>query len=361
MSKQLLLEPQSARSFNDQVPEMLSVSDGEAVDARFRAAQSDDESQHFRRRHPANNTRPANLKTLRQHHMGWWRGDKKPKPSSKKHRGTKHNRGDPQQVVRTAARLPIACKCTADSYDLQHLYSYYSTHGMNPTIFDDVVHIEFGLLSNNKSKLAHDTEDNECSTVGSAVVGDKTFDAFFFPYGVFVCWGVSETEIAALEAELQEFEEKQLDEEDIYGEEFDFRYDTRGIYINRLKDEIILDQNFNRSDDIDTKFAISHGLALSVKLSVFEGEIAKTIEDTKHLPEELALDGSIHMTDQEISKIIGEIFIQRNSVNLHLDVLDLSLIHISEPTRLLSISYAVFCLKKKKKKGKKVVNKDNII
>eukprot|EP00658_Telonema_sp_P-2_P025383 TRINITY_DN2021_c0_g1_i4.p1 TRINITY_DN2021_c0_g1~~TRINITY_DN2021_c0_g1_i4.p1 ORF type:complete len:156 (-),score=52.08 TRINITY_DN2021_c0_g1_i4:88-555(-) len=30
----------------------------------------------------------------------------------------------------------------------------------------------------------------------------------------------------------------------------------------------------------------------------------------------------------------------------------LSLIHISEPTRLLSISYAVFCLKKKKKKHK---------
>eukprot|EP00658_Telonema_sp_P-2_P070835 TRINITY_DN60221_c0_g1_i1.p1 TRINITY_DN60221_c0_g1~~TRINITY_DN60221_c0_g1_i1.p1 ORF type:complete len:181 (-),score=42.05 TRINITY_DN60221_c0_g1_i1:92-634(-) len=31
---------------------------------------------------------------------------------------------------------------------------------------------------------------------------------------------------------------------------------------------------------------------------------------------------------------------------------DLSLIHISEPTRLLSISYAVFCLKKKKRKSK---------
>ena len=30
-------------------------------------------------------------------------------------------------------------------------------------------------------------------------------------------------------------------------------------------------------------------------------------------------------------------------------VLDLSLIHISEPTRLGMISYAVFCLKKKKK------------
>src|SRR5674536_389532 len=31
----------------------------------------------------------------------------------------------------------------------------------------------------------------------------------------------------------------------------------------------------------------------------------------------------------------------------------LSLIHISEPTRLLSISYAVFCLKKKKNKQKR--------
>src|SRR5674536_339276 len=34
----------------------------------------------------------------------------------------------------------------------------------------------------------------------------------------------------------------------------------------------------------------------------------------------------------------------------------LSLIHISEPTRLLSISYAVFCLKKKKKKPTKNLN-----
>eukprot|EP00658_Telonema_sp_P-2_P053206 TRINITY_DN41669_c0_g1_i1.p2 TRINITY_DN41669_c0_g1~~TRINITY_DN41669_c0_g1_i1.p2 ORF type:complete len:107 (+),score=24.32 TRINITY_DN41669_c0_g1_i1:208-528(+) len=41
--------------------------------------------------------------------------------------------------------------------------------------------------------------------------------------------------------------------------------------------------------------------------------------------------------------------IEHSSKSSH--VLYLSLIHISEPTRLLSISYAVFCLKKKKKKG----------
>eukprot|EP00658_Telonema_sp_P-2_P036505 TRINITY_DN26392_c0_g1_i2.p1 TRINITY_DN26392_c0_g1~~TRINITY_DN26392_c0_g1_i2.p1 ORF type:complete len:442 (+),score=138.99 TRINITY_DN26392_c0_g1_i2:194-1519(+) len=40
----------------------------------------------------------------------------------------------------------------------------------------------------------------------------------------------------------------------------------------------------------------------------------------------------------------------RDYANIKENDIDLSLIHISEPTRLLSISYAVFCLKKKKKK-----------
>src|SRR5678810_278991 len=38
----------------------------------------------------------------------------------------------------------------------------------------------------------------------------------------------------------------------------------------------------------------------------------------------------------------------KDSVRVH--GIDLSLIHISEPTRQAEISYAVFCLKKKKKK-----------
>ena len=45
-----------------------------------------------------------------------------------------------------------------------------------------------------------------------------------------------------------------------------------------------------------------------------------------------------------------EFQIAKNELNiaLEVEVYILSLIHISEPTRLLSISYAVFCLKKKK-------------
>ena len=41
------------------------------------------------------------------------------------------------------------------------------------------------------------------------------------------------------------------------------------------------------------------------------------------------------------------------TVSLDANAKRLSLIHISEPTRQAEISYAVFCLKKKKKKQKK--------
>src|SRR5450756_2782269 len=43
------------------------------------------------------------------------------------------------------------------------------------------------------------------------------------------------------------------------------------------------------------------------------------------------------------------VLISDHNVEQTLDIVDLSLIHISEPTRLGMISYAVFCLKKKKK------------
>ena len=43
-------------------------------------------------------------------------------------------------------------------------------------------------------------------------------------------------------------------------------------------------------------------------------------------------------------------FTSSGAANADDAILDLSLIHISEPTRQAEISYAVFCLKKKKKK-----------
>eukprot|EP00658_Telonema_sp_P-2_P024288 TRINITY_DN19756_c0_g3_i23.p1 TRINITY_DN19756_c0_g3~~TRINITY_DN19756_c0_g3_i23.p1 ORF type:complete len:304 (-),score=113.84 TRINITY_DN19756_c0_g3_i23:59-970(-) len=65
-------------------------------------------------------------------------------------------------------------------------------------------------------------------------------------------------------------------------------------------------------------------------------------------------DYRVHYIDLETGEV-GTQSLNNLEGDTHVwcSVLDLSLIHISEPTRLLSISYAVFCLKKKKKKKRK--------
>ena len=71
-------------------------------------------------------------------------------------------------------------------------------------------------------------------------------------------------------------------------------------------------------------------------------------------------------------KAIGQLFdVDRSVVTKHLKKIyesgelsedstcaNLSLIHISEPTRQAEISYAVFCLKKKKKNNTKIKKKE---
>jgi uncharacterized Rmd1/YagE family protein len=68
--------------------------------------------------------------------------------------------------------------------------------------------------------------------------------------------------------------------------------------------------------------AVSHGLAQSMKLSYFEDRILKRINETKHMPEELATAGRIRMSRRQISKQIGALFLDRSSVNIHSDILD---------------------------------------
>ena len=60
------------------------------------------------------------------------------------------------------------------------------------------------------------------------------------------------------------------------------------------------------------------------------------------------------MPEQHLEKR-GQSMAYKLNVTEHADELldNLSLIHISEPTRRTPISYAVFCLKKKKKQPKK--------
>jgi hypothetical protein len=69
------------------------------------------------------------------------------------------------------------------------------------------------------------------------------------------------------------------------------------------------------------KLALSFSLAQSAKLFVFEDRVDTTISSARHIPVSLAERGRIDLSRTEISKLTGKVFLERNEVNLHSDIL----------------------------------------
>lgn len=137
-------------------------------------------------------------------------------------------------------------------------------------------------------------------------------DIFLFTFGVVLFWGLSEEEELVMLEKFRPFENESLGSKikDFY----EFAYgDTQRVQ----RDEIIL-----ANKEVVTKLAISFGLAQSARLSVFEETINKTIAKTSTLPIDLAERGKIFLSRRELSQKIGELFIDRSSVNLHAGLLD---------------------------------------
>lgn len=185
--------------------------------------------------------------------------------------------------------------CTATSFDVNRLTNFLKTkYGV--TRYREVLHIHYPSQG-----LTNQPND-----------GQKEGDVFFFPYGALVCWGLTEEDERHIMQEVRVFEHQHVEvvEEDI----FSYMY---GEQPKIEDDEIVLPEK-----DTLTKLAFSHGLAQSVKLGVFEQTIQRTIHLTRELPELLAMQGSIKLSRGDIRRMMGRLFIDRSSINLHQELLD---------------------------------------
>jgi len=141
----------------------------------------------------------------------------------------------------------------------------------------------------------------------------KEWNIFIFRYGCIVLWNVpTEAETHFLDL-LKKFAQNPINP---VFEEFDYSFASKPRF---FQDKITLAKT--RSHALQM-LAVSYGLSQAIKLSAFEARIDNTIEMTKNIPQELAHRGKISLSRKEISKRIGGLFIERNSVNLHSDILD---------------------------------------
>ncbi len=142
--------------------------------------------------------------------------------------------------------------------------------------------------------------------------GVEKGDVFYFSSGTVVMWGLSVSEEQEVLWRLRGFENDPVPEIEVE----ESRYSI-GRVAKILKDDITLP-----SEDLVTKLAFSHGLAQSVKLEIFEKRMAKRIESMEGIPKSLALNGRIQMSRKQLTRVMGELILERNSINLYSDILD---------------------------------------
>lgn len=257
-------------------------------------------------------------------------------------------RRDALRLTKKKARsLPrVTAYATAGSYVSQDLMKFFNarrtSYHTNPRMIDDVIYTPYlydvpsSPTASRQSKVRwQPTESQTGDLLGvpdlrpepeadNAQKGKKKskFDnsaseaeIFLFPYGTVVIWGMTEAQERRFLSSLKRFEIEKLAPQDVEMEDLNFYYAN----YSRIYNDVI---TLRKGSSYMTKLSLSHALAQSVKISLFEERISTTIEETKDYPEIISETGKIGMPHKEIMKKMGEVFLLRSNIASVGSVLD---------------------------------------
>lgn len=140
-------------------------------------------------------------------------------------------------------------------------------------------------------------------------------DLYFFEYGVFVTWGLSEKQEKIVLEKMKKFLINEYPSERHESEVFFYGISEKASYFSN-------DVFYLESEDFFNKMIISNALAQSVKLDYLEEFLQELIESVKKLPGELEKYGKVRHSPLEISKLIGRMHRFKFDINLVSNILD---------------------------------------
>ncbi len=138
-------------------------------------------------------------------------------------------------------------------------------------------------------------------------------DCFIFPFGVAVFWDMDYDQEQRLLAELRPYASEQIEPPLLE----QFEYSTEAEQPRFHNDRIDLSGDFMME-----RLAVSHGLAQSVKLGELERYAERTIEETAHIPRNIASSGHSRLKRKEIAQMRGRLFLVESDIHLHHALLD---------------------------------------
>ena len=148
---------------------------------------------------------------------------------------------------------------------------------------------------------------------GALLIEDEDSWSIVFSYGAVVHWNVSTEQQAKLHLLLLDHAENPL----AVIEEDSFTFSLNCTSTRIIEDHIEIE-----SSDPILIFALSQGMAQSIKLASFETNAITTINNTSYIPKSLAENGSIKLSRHNIAKIRGQLFLTKSDIILNYDLLD---------------------------------------
>ncbi len=157
----------------------------------------------------------------------------------------------------------------------------------------------------------HLAMQGEVTRFGDVLQTSSHGEIFYFGYGVVVCWELDRADEMAIVGLMREFKDEQLGAtaRDVHH----FEYGSEPRVVN----EVI----YLPDEEVTTKLAASFALAQSVKLTGFEIAIQQTTQMTRDIPLTLAKKGKINLSRKDIRHLMGQILLDRNAINLHMEML----------------------------------------
>ena len=148
---------------------------------------------------------------------------------------------------------------------------------------------------------------------GALLIEDDHSWSVVFAYGAAVEWNVSVEQQSKLHQLLLQHAENPLST--IEEDHFTFA-------LNCPSTRIVEDHIEIESSDPILLFALSQGMAQSIRLASFETHAITTINNTRYIPKSLAENGAIKLSRNKIAKIRGQLFLTKSDIILNYDLLD---------------------------------------
>ncbi|MBN1377731.1 MAG: RMD1 family protein [Gammaproteobacteria bacterium] len=138
-------------------------------------------------------------------------------------------------------------------------------------------------------------------------------EAWIFDYGVIVFWGVDDQERKFV-----------LDTVEPYVKGVAVKYEVENFRFELHSNQNLIRQDtvFLSSGDYLYRLAVSHAMAQSIKLNIFEDDAQSTIMKTRHIPRSLAETGRFILSRKKTAKMRGELFSTKSDIILNYGLLD---------------------------------------